>query len=293
MPGKRILWAVLVVGLAGGAIPARAGDETRMVTVRVDLRKGLGQLDIDKVASLGQGGQSEDPMWEGRAAVVRALRPRLIRLFLQEYFDVLPAKGKYHSETLDKLVDLTRRSGAEPMMCICFKPKLLFPRIDPAAVEPNDWDEWARLIEAMVRHYRERGSKIRYWEVMNEPDIGESGGCPYLFRAENYPPFTKRPPPRFCGPTPRPVSAGRRWPTPPALSGRRCSNTAHASRRRSTLFPGTSTPVTPLRSAARSSASRLPSTKTVASEFTYSAANAMRRPVQSAGTVTCADATPP
>jgi hypothetical protein len=126
MPGKCILWAVLVVGLAGGAILARAGDETRIVTVRVDLKKGLGPLDIDKVASLGQGGQSEDPMWDGRAAEVRALRPRLIRLFLQEYFDVLPAKGKYHWETLDKLVDLTRRSGAESMMCICFKPKLLW-----------------------------------------------------------------------------------------------------------------------------------------------------------------------
>jgi hypothetical protein len=69
---------------------------------------------------------------------------------------------------------------------------VLFPRIDPAAVEPNDWDEWGRLIESMVRHYKERGVKIRYWEVMNEPDIGELGGCPYLFKADNYPPFYEK-----------------------------------------------------------------------------------------------------
>jgi len=113
----------------------------------------------------------------------------VIRLFLQEYFDVLPAKGIYHFETIDKLVDLVRQSGSEPMMNICFKPRCLFPRIDPAVVEPNDWDEWGRLVAAMVRHYKDHGTKVRYWEVMNEPDIGETGGCPYLFTAANYRPF--------------------------------------------------------------------------------------------------------
>src|SRR5437016_851902 len=136
--------ALMVLGGAG-MLAARAGEpaNARAVAVRVDLATSLGPLDIGKVASLGQGGQSEEPMWDGRAAEVRALRPRIIRLFLQEYFDVLPAKDKYHWKTLDKLVDLTRRSGAEPMMCICFKPKLMFPRIDPAAVEPSDWNDWA------------------------------------------------------------------------------------------------------------------------------------------------------
>ena len=105
---------------------------------------------------------------------------------------MLPAKGSYHFETLDKVVDLVRRSGSEPMMNICFKPKVLFPLIDPAIIEPNDWEEWDRLITALVRHYKDRGTKIRYWEVMNEPDIGETGGCPYLFTAANYPPFYER-----------------------------------------------------------------------------------------------------
>ena len=37
-----------------------------------------------------------------------------------------------------------------------------------------------------MRHYRERGAGIRYWEVGNEPDIGEDGGCPYRFKPESY-----------------------------------------------------------------------------------------------------------
>jgi len=41
----------------------------------------------------GQGGLSKEPMWEDRLTEIRALRPRLIRLFIQEYFDLLPARG--------------------------------------------------------------------------------------------------------------------------------------------------------------------------------------------------------
>src|SRR5947209_1362582 len=147
------LMALLVVSL-----PAQGeGPATRPVKVTVTFDRSLGPLEIDRVASLGQGGLSEEPMWEGRAAEVRALRPRVIRLFLQEYFDVMPEKGRYDFGKIDAVVDLVQRCGAEPLMCIAFKPKALFPRIDPAAVEPEDWDEWGRLIEAMVRRYKDRG----------------------------------------------------------------------------------------------------------------------------------------
>ena len=171
-----------------------AGDSSagRAVDVKVNFASPAGPMNIDSLASLGQGGLSEEPIWESRAAEVRALRPKVIRIFLQEYFNVLPEKDHYDFSKMDKVVELVARSGAEPLMCICFKPKALFPQIAPATVEPTDWDAWGRLIAAMVRHYREAGSNIHYWEVMNEPDIGESGGCPYLFTAANYPPFYQR-----------------------------------------------------------------------------------------------------
>src|SRR5262249_12304831 len=143
---KKCVWLLSwLVGFVSTAPAFAADDSIPVFTVRVDVAKTLGPLEIGKLASLGQGGQSEDPMWEGRAAEVRALRPRIVRLFLQESDDVLPAKGAYHWDPLDKLVDLTRRSGAEPMMCICCERKLPFPRIDPEAVEQSNWDEWGRL----------------------------------------------------------------------------------------------------------------------------------------------------
>src|SRR6202008_614941 len=53
-------------------------------------------------------------------------------------------------------------------------------------VEPEDYAEWERLIERLVKHYRERGSGVRYWEGANEPDIGESGGGPYRCKPDSY-----------------------------------------------------------------------------------------------------------
>jgi hypothetical protein len=153
--------------------------------MRVDLAEKLGPLEIDHV-SLGQGGLSEQPIWDDRVNEVRMLHPRMIRLFIQEYFDLMPAPGKYHWDTLDASVDLIRKTGATPLMNIDFKPKLLYPVIDQKIVDPSSYEQWEQLIYEMVRHYQQRGSNIQYWEVANEPDIGENGGCPYLFTPENY-----------------------------------------------------------------------------------------------------------
>src|SRR5438034_5896603 len=159
--------------------------QTRMATVRVFLNERLGPLEIDRIA-LGQGGLSEEPMWAERVAEIRALKPRLIRLFIQEYFDLLPARGRYHFDTLDRSVGLILQAGAKPLMCLAFKPRRLFPMIDQDVVEPNDYAEWETLVTQLVQHYKRRGTGIRYWEISNEPDIGEDGGCPYRFRDENY-----------------------------------------------------------------------------------------------------------
>lgn len=174
---------MLIVGLALMASVTHAED--RAVQVTVSLAERLEPMHIERMA-LGQGGLSEEPMWDNRIAEIRALRPAVIRLFIQEYFDLLPAPGRYHFETLDRSVDTILATGAEPIMCICFKPKALFPVVDQDIVEPNDYAQWDELIFRMVRHYKQRDPRIRFWEVGNEPDIGESGGCPYRFQPENY-----------------------------------------------------------------------------------------------------------
>jgi hypothetical protein len=176
----------ILVLVAYGFMVTLAGAQGRTVRIRIDTSGRLGPLEIDRFA-LGQGGLSEEPMWADRAAEIRALRPRLIRLFIQEYFDLLPAPGRYHWKTLDESVDLILKTGAKPLMCIAFKPRVLYPKIDQDIVDPASYEQWDELIYQVVRRYKERGAGIRYWEITNEPDIGESGGCPYRFKPENYP----------------------------------------------------------------------------------------------------------
>ena len=88
-------------------------SQSRSVSVKLSLDRSQGPLDIDRIA-LGEGGLSADTIWEQREAEVRAVHPRLIRLFVQEYFDLLPASGRCHFDTLDKSVDLILRTGAPP-----------------------------------------------------------------------------------------------------------------------------------------------------------------------------------
>jgi hypothetical protein len=136
--------------------------------------------------ALGQGGLSDEPMWADRVPEIRALRPKIVRLFVQEYFDLLPERGRFHFAALDRSVDTILSAGAKPLMCLCFKPRQLFPEVDQDIVEPRDYSEWENLIYGLVAHYRGRNAGIQYWEVGNEPDIGEDGGCPYRFKPESY-----------------------------------------------------------------------------------------------------------
>ncbi|MGC8640204.1 MAG: GH39 family glycosyl hydrolase [Isosphaeraceae bacterium] len=171
----------LIWGLSALAQPPKG-------TVKVYFDQRIGLMEIDRMA-LGQGGLSDEPMWDSRVAEIRSLRPRLIRLFVQEYFQLLrplDPYNRYHFEILDRSVEAILNTGATPLMCLCFKPKPFFGPVDQDHVEPTSYEEWNELIFQLVKHYRVRGAGIRYWEIANEPDIGESGGCPYRFQPDSY-----------------------------------------------------------------------------------------------------------
>lgn len=137
--------------------------------------------------ALGQGGLSDRPIFDAQVDAIRSLHVKLIRLFVQEYFDLYPRRGAYHWDTLDKAVDTILETGAKPLLSICIKPRVLYPVIDQDKVDPSSYTEWEELIYQMVKHYNvQKKAGIRYWEVFNEPDIGEDGGCPGRFTPESY-----------------------------------------------------------------------------------------------------------
>jgi len=151
------------------------------VKISIDTSRTLGPIDLTRYA-LGQGGLSEQPMIGDHIDQIRQLQPQTINFFVQEYFDLYPAHGQYHWVTLDKAIEAVLATGAKPIMNLCFKPKVLYPKIDDQIVDPTDYSEWEELVYQLVRHCnQDRKFGIEYWLVANEGDIGEPGGVPYKF----------------------------------------------------------------------------------------------------------------
>jgi hypothetical protein len=169
----------------------QATAEENPIELIVDVSKAETEIDLTRYA-LGQGGLSERPMFDQHVAQIAQLRPQTIRVFIQEFFDLYPEPGRYHWKTLDAFIENILATGAKPILSLCFKPKVLFPKIDQWVVHPTDYAEWEELIFQMVKHCnQEKKFGIEYWEVSNEPDIGEDGGCPFRFNQEDYVVFYK------------------------------------------------------------------------------------------------------
>ncbi|HEY7425290.1 MAG TPA: hypothetical protein VH682_13745 [Gemmataceae bacterium] len=157
-----------------------------VIDVAVDLAADEGPLELWR-HSIGHGGINPLPLPNRVVRGIAKLKPRLIRIFIQEFFQVYPEHGRFDWSRLDPYMDALARTGAKVVAAITIKPKPLFPAIDPAIWRPNDVAEWQRVIAALVRRYSVDKPIVTYWEIGNETDIGEQGGCPYLIpKAADY-----------------------------------------------------------------------------------------------------------
>lgn len=129
--------------------------------------------------TVGQGGVNSQPLPEKLIAATRKLQPRLVRVFLQEYFDVYPDHEVFDWSKLDPYMESFAKTGAKVLATINLKPPVLFPQIDQDIWRPTDVAEWQHVIAQLVRRYSVEKPIVTYWEHVNEPDIGTWGGCPY------------------------------------------------------------------------------------------------------------------
>jgi xylan 1,4-beta-xylosidase len=151
------------------------------VSVHIDTKSCLGPLETWR-HTVGQGGINPFPLPERVIEGAVRLRPRLIRVFIQEFFAIYPAPGRFDWHRLDPYMDALARTGARVVAAITIKPKVLYPEIDHARWRPRDIGEWQHVISQLVRRYSVERPIVTHWEIGNEPDIGEDGGSPYLIR---------------------------------------------------------------------------------------------------------------
>jgi len=147
--------------------------------LNVDWAKDAGPLDM-RYHSMGIGGISSLPPSAKIVDKMALLKPRFIRIFLQEYFYIYPKHGVYDWSRLDPYMDAVHAMGGDIMASICIKPKVLYPELDESIWMPNDVTEWQELIRALVLRYSKEKPYVTHWAIANEQNIGELGGCPYL-----------------------------------------------------------------------------------------------------------------
>ncbi|MEW6754054.1 MAG: hypothetical protein AB1505_24200 [Candidatus Latescibacterota bacterium] len=151
----------------------------QLVDVAVDAGQIAGPLEAWR-QGLGHGGINALPLPDRVVRGVAALRPRLVRIFIQEFLRVYPEHGRFDWTRLDPYMAALEATGAQVMAALCIKPPPLYPRVDHRLWRPADVGEWQQVVAALVRRYSVERRLVTHWEVGNEVDIGESGGSPYL-----------------------------------------------------------------------------------------------------------------
>ncbi|MDD4772130.1 MAG: hypothetical protein PHZ09_00800 [Eubacteriales bacterium] len=143
----------------------------------IDFAENTGQLCFSR-HSYGIGGVNSMPMPDSVVRGMRELNPGLIRIFIQEFFDIAGGNEPDFGR-LDAYIKAIHDTGAEIFASICIKPKSLFPVIDENIWMPSDIQKWKEIIAAMVTRYSVENRYVTYWGIGNEINIGEYGGCPY------------------------------------------------------------------------------------------------------------------
>jgi len=154
--------------------------------ITLDVKNRAGILELYR-HGLGQGGISPKPLTENVVQAVRMTKPRLIRIFIQEFFEIYPSHGKFKWGKLDAYMKTLDETGAKVVASITLKPPVLFPKIDHTIFMPNNIEEFQNVIYQLVKRYSVEKKIITHWEILNETDIGELGGAPYLITgADDY-----------------------------------------------------------------------------------------------------------
>jgi xylan 1,4-beta-xylosidase len=149
------------------------------VDVTVDAGEILGPFEWQRHC-LSHGGINSKPLPARVIEGARLLQLPLLRTFMQEYLNIYPAAGRFDWTKADPYMRSLQATGAKVVAALTIKPPPLFPQVDQKIWQPTDRGEWQKVIAAVAKRYSVDLPIVTYWEVGNETDIGENGGCPML-----------------------------------------------------------------------------------------------------------------
>jgi hypothetical protein len=157
----------------------------------VDTKAVLEPINTDFYHAFAQGGEESRDMLTPVVADIRALKPKVIRLdHLYDLYSVVGRSGgvlTFDFTRLDAAVDSVLATGAKPLLVLSYMPSVI-AKDGNITNPPNDWNEWALVVQKTIEHYSGHAGKNisgMYYEVWNEPDLGQFGGWKY-YGDKNY-----------------------------------------------------------------------------------------------------------
>jgi len=149
--------------------------------ITVNTAETAGTVSMDFMRCLAQGGEEANDMIAPVFDQTKALAPRFIRIdHIYDHYDVVGKNGAeltFNWSKLDQFVDTISKLGATPILSLSYMPSDIAK--DGVIINaPNDWGEWATVVQKTVEHYSGRGEKNMkgvYYEVWNEPDLAQFG----------------------------------------------------------------------------------------------------------------------
>jgi hypothetical protein len=157
----------------------------------VDTHAILEPINTNFYHAFAQGGEQSTDMLTPVIADIRALKPKVIRLdHLYDHYNVVGRSGTgltFDWTGLDAAVSSVLTAGATPVLVLSYMPPAIAK--DGTVINPpNDWNEWALVVQRTIEHYSGRAGKNIsgiYYEVWNEPDLAQFGGWKY-YGNKNY-----------------------------------------------------------------------------------------------------------
>lgn len=167
----------------------------------IDVKKGIGPVP-DRWKDLAQGGEEKGVrMLENVIPQISAIYPRYIRIdHIYDYYDVVSRTVNgglvFNFDKLDATVCDIYRTGAKPFFSLGYMPSAL-SRDGSLVSQPKDWQEWQLLVQKTIERYSGKETKLCgqitdywltdiYYEVWNEPELGNFGGWSYNESNKSY-----------------------------------------------------------------------------------------------------------
>lgn len=182
---------LLLLGVYNAAIIVTRAFGTP-ANIVVDASVTLEPIRTDFYHAFAQGGEESTDMLAPIVPEVTALRPQMIRIdHIYDHYNVVSRQGgqlTFDFSRLDQAVQTIRSTGATPLLSLSFMPADIAK--DGVIINPpNDWNEWALVVQRTIEHYSGRGELNipgMYYEVWNEPDLEQFGKWHYATGDKNY-----------------------------------------------------------------------------------------------------------